>query len=75
MAGTDQCYMHLMYLSNGNIGDDFNLAVWCLGSTVMLVPPAAECKKPGVMGKVYDKWLGVVQLHNISSNLILAKCS
>ena len=26
-----------------------------LGSTVMLVPLAAECKRPGVMGIVYDK--------------------
>ena len=26
-----------------------------LGSTVMLVSPAAERKKPGVMGIVYDK--------------------
>ena len=46
-----------------------------LDNTVMLVPPAAERKKPGVMGIVYDKWLGTAWLHSISSNLILAKCS
>ena len=38
-----------------------------LGSTVMLVPPAAEHKKPGVIGIVYDKWLSAARLHNISS--------